>query len=289
MDNPSKGQHIPKGRAVAIKWQHITATTANNRETIYTEGTRHLSGKPPTDHFDSAYAREILPRKKVDPWVIDFGWTATHDDPSRRPSKIWPRASRIALKLLGRFPCVIGFILTHHMHVRFCLEKNLTHDSLIFDGRRSTWSTTGRPTGMALKLLRRLPCVIGIILTRHMHVTFCLEKEVDPWVIDFGWMATDDDPSRRPSKIWPRASRIALKLLGRLPCVIGFILAHHMHVRFCVEKKLTHDSLIFDGRRATWSTIGRSTRMALKLLGRLPCVIGIIFTRHMHVRFCLEK
>ncbi|KAF7801096.1 uncharacterized protein G2W53_045202 [Senna tora] len=30
------------------------------------------------DHFDSAYAREILPRKKVDPWVIDFGWTAIH-------------------------------------------------------------------------------------------------------------------------------------------------------------------------------------------------------------------
>ncbi|KAF7807827.1 Tar1p [Senna tora] len=53
------------------------------------------------DHFDSAYARETLPRKKVDPWVIDFGWRATDGDPSRRPSKIWQRASRIALKLLG--------------------------------------------------------------------------------------------------------------------------------------------------------------------------------------------
>ncbi|KAF7800371.1 uncharacterized protein G2W53_040061 [Senna tora] len=100
----------------------------------------------------------------------------------------------MALKLLGRLPCVIGFILTHHMHVRFCLEKNLTHDSLIFDGRRSTWSTAGLPT------------------------------------------------------------RMALKLLGRLPCVIGIILTHHMHVRFCLEKNLTHDSLIFDGRRSTRST-----------------------------------
>ncbi|KAF7807871.1 uncharacterized protein G2W53_040032 [Senna tora] len=95
------------------------------------------------------------------------------------------------------------------MHVRFCLEKKLTHDSLIFDGRRSTWSTAGRPTRMALKLLGRLPCVIGIILTQHMHVRFCLEKKLthglhfdpshareilprkkfDPWVIDFGWTA----------------------------------------------------------------------------------------------------
>ncbi|KAF7807780.1 uncharacterized protein G2W53_039941 [Senna tora] len=32
MDNPSKGQHILKGRAGAIKWQPITATTANSRE-----------------------------------------------------------------------------------------------------------------------------------------------------------------------------------------------------------------------------------------------------------------
>ncbi|KAF7800408.1 uncharacterized protein G2W53_039929 [Senna tora] len=29
-------------------------------------------------HFDPSHAREILPRKKVDPWVIDFGWTAIH-------------------------------------------------------------------------------------------------------------------------------------------------------------------------------------------------------------------
>ncbi|KAF7807775.1 uncharacterized protein G2W53_039936 [Senna tora] len=82
----------------------------------------------------------------------------------------------MAFETSWRLPCVIGFILTHHMHVRFCLEKNLTHDSLIFDGRRSTWSTAGLPTRMALKLLGRLPCVIGIILTHHMHVRFCLEK-----------------------------------------------------------------------------------------------------------------
>ncbi|KAF7807835.1 uncharacterized protein G2W53_039996 [Senna tora] len=165
MDNPSKGQHIPKGQAVAIKWQPITATTANSRR---------ASPSVPIipqrmDHFDSAYAPDILPRKKVDPWVIDFGWTATDDDPSRRPLKIWPRTSRIALKLLGRFPCVVGFILTQLMHVGFCLERKLTHNSLIFDGRRSTWLVAGRPTRIALKLLGRLPCVIGIILTQHMH------------------------------------------------------------------------------------------------------------------------
>ncbi|KAF7821481.1 uncharacterized protein G2W53_026936 [Senna tora] len=43
---------------------------------------------------------------------------------------------------------------------------------------------------------------------------------------------------------------------------------------FCIEKKLTNDSLIFDGRRSTWSTAGRPTRIALKLLGRLLCVKG---------------
>ncbi|KAF7800610.1 uncharacterized protein G2W53_044955 [Senna tora] len=160
---------------------------------------------------------------------------------------IWPRASRIGLKLLGRLPCVIGFILTHHMHVRFCIEKKFTHDSLILGGRRSTWSTAGRPTRMALKLLVRLPCVIGFILTHHMHVRFCLEKKLthDSLIFD----------GRRST--WSTAglpTRMALKLLGRLPCVIGIILTHHMHVRFCLEKNLTHDSLIFDGRRSTRST-----------------------------------
>ncbi|KAF7800875.1 Regulator of rDNA transcription protein 15 [Senna tora] len=159
--------------------------------------------------------------------------------------------SRIALTLLGRFPCVIGFILTQHMHMRFCLEKKLTHNSLILDGRGSTRSTTGRPTRMALKLLRRLPCVIGIILTRHMHAIHAVDrrattsdgletsweaslchrdhfdsayaceilprKKDDPWVIDFGGTTTDGDLGRHPTKIWPRVSRIALKLLGRVP------------------------------------------------------------------------
>ncbi|KAF7821666.1 uncharacterized protein G2W53_027121 [Senna tora] len=92
--------------------------------------------------------------------------------------KIWPRASWIALKLLRRFPCVIGFILTQHMHLRFCIEKKLTYDELIFDGQRSTWSTAGRPTRIALKLLGRLPCVIGIILSEHMQVRFCKGKKL---------------------------------------------------------------------------------------------------------------
>ncbi|KAF7800873.1 uncharacterized protein G2W53_044622 [Senna tora] len=181
-------------------------------------------------HFDPAYTREILPRKKVDPWVIDFGWTTTNGYPSRRPSKIWPRASRITLKLLGR----------DHFDSPYAREI--------------------------------LP-----------------SKKVEPRVIDFGWTATNGDTCHRPSKISLRTSRIALKLLGRFPCVIGFILTQYMHRRFCLEKKLTHNSMSFVGRRFTRSTAGRPTRMALKLLGRPPYVIGIILTPHMHIRVCLGK
>ncbi|KAF7821620.1 uncharacterized protein G2W53_027075 [Senna tora] len=122
------------------------------------------------DHFVRAYAREILHRKKFDRWVFDFIALATDGDSRRRPLKIWPRASLIALKLLGRFPCDIGFILPQHMHMRFCIEKKLTHDSLIFDGQRSTWQTAGRPTRISLKLLGRLPCVIGIILYKMIRM-----------------------------------------------------------------------------------------------------------------------
>ncbi|KAF7821643.1 uncharacterized protein G2W53_027098 [Senna tora] len=50
------------------------------------------------------------------------------------------------------------------------------------------------------------------------------------------------------------------------------------------RKKFDRDSLNFDGRRSTWSTAGRPTRIALKLLGRLLCVIGIILSQHMHRR-----
>ncbi|KAF7807792.1 uncharacterized protein G2W53_039953 [Senna tora] len=134
------------------------------------------------DHFDSAYAREILPRKKVDPWVIDFGWTTIHVVDHRATDSDGLETSWEA-SLCHRLhfdPSHARIILTHHMHVRFCLEKNLTHDSLIFDGRRSTRSTAGRPTRMALKLLGRLPCVMGIILTQHLHVRFCLEKKRSP-------------------------------------------------------------------------------------------------------------
>ncbi|KAF7800425.1 uncharacterized protein G2W53_045174 [Senna tora] len=74
--------------------------------------------------------------------------------------------------------------LCHRLHLdpsyarEILHRKKFTHDSLILGGRRSTWSTAGRPTRMALKLLVRLPCVIGFILTHHMHVRFCLEKKL---------------------------------------------------------------------------------------------------------------
>ncbi|KAF7807854.1 uncharacterized protein G2W53_040015 [Senna tora] len=64
-------------------------------------------------HFDPAYAREILSRKKVYPCVIDFCTAPTVGDPRRRPSRIWPRP---------------GFILTRHMHVGFGRD----HEALIY-------------------------------------------------------------------------------------------------------------------------------------------------------------
>ncbi|KAF7821465.1 uncharacterized protein G2W53_026920 [Senna tora] len=96
-----------------------------------------------TLHFDPAYACEILHSKNVDPSVTYFLALPTDGDPCRRPSNIWLRGSRIALKLLGR----------------------------------PTWSTAGRPTRITFKLLGKLPCVIGIILSEHMHVRFGIEKK----------------------------------------------------------------------------------------------------------------
>ncbi|KAF7807777.1 Regulator of rDNA transcription protein 15 [Senna tora] len=120
--------------------------------------------------FDSAYAREILPRKKVDPWVIDLGGRRS------KSSSIEDLAARKS----------------------DCLE--------------TSWEASFDPSH-AREILPR--------------------KKFDPWVIDFGWTAIPVVDTGRPT-------RMALKLLGRLPCVIGIILTQHMHVRFCLEKKLTH-------------------------------------------------
>ncbi|KAF7807883.1 uncharacterized protein G2W53_040044 [Senna tora] len=89
------------------------------------------------DHFDSAYAREILPRKKVDPWVIDFGWTAIH-----------------------------------------AVDRRAT-DS---DGLETSWEASlchrdQFDSAYAPEILPR--------------------KKVDPWVIDFGWTAIQVGVHRR--------------------------------------------------------------------------------------------
>ncbi|KAF7807786.1 pentatricopeptide repeat-containing protein [Senna tora] len=277
-ENPSKGQHITKGRAVAIKWQPITATTANNREASLSVPIIPQR----MDHFDSAYAREILPRKKVDPWVIDFGWTATHDDPSRRPAKIWPRASRIALKLLGRDHFDSAY-------AREILPRKKVDPWVIDFG----WTATdGYPSHRPSKIWPRASRITLKLLGRdHFDSAYAREilprKVSDPWVIDFGWTATDGDPSGRPSKIWPRASRIALKLLGD-----HFDSAY---AREILPRKKVDPWVIDFGwtaihvvdHRATDSD-GLETSWEASLCHRLhfdPSHARFIFTRHMHVGF----
>ncbi|KAF7821660.1 uncharacterized protein G2W53_027115 [Senna tora] len=212
-------------------------------------------------HFDPAYAREILHRKKLMHGVADRrrSTSSSIDDLATRKLDCLETSSEVSL-------CQ-RLHLTQHMHMRFCIEKELAHDSFISDVRRSTWSTARRPTRIAMKLLGSLPCVIGIILSLHMH-------RCRPTVIH----------GVVHRRFWQHVSWIGLKLLVRFPCVLGFILTQLMH-----GKKLTHDSLIFDGRRSTWLTAGRPTRITSKILGRLPCIIVIIFSEHMHVRFCIEK
>ncbi|KAF7807899.1 hypothetical protein G2W53_040060 [Senna tora] len=109
-------------------------------------------------HFDPAYAREILSRKKVYPCVIDFCTAPTVGDPRRRPSRIWPRPGRIALELLVGLPLIIGFILTRHMHVGFGRD----HDALIY--------ALHRPTGVFTlsKLNDRVTCGTRAPLTRNL-------------------------------------------------------------------------------------------------------------------------
>ncbi|KAF7807897.1 uncharacterized protein G2W53_040058 [Senna tora] len=139
-------QFIPKGRGIYLE-------------------------KPPTLHFDPSHAREILPRKKFDPWVIDFGWTAIPVVDHRATDSDGLETSWEAS-------------LCHRDHFDSAYAREILPrkkvDPWVIDlgGRRSTRSTAGRPTRMALKLLGRLPCVIGINLTQHMHLRFCLEKKL---------------------------------------------------------------------------------------------------------------
>ncbi|KAF7801187.1 uncharacterized protein G2W53_044866 [Senna tora] len=81
-------------------------------------------------HFDPSHAREILPRKKVDPWVIDFGWTAIHVVDHRATDSDGLETSWEA-SLCHRLhfdPSHARFILTRHMHVGFGRD----HDALIY-------------------------------------------------------------------------------------------------------------------------------------------------------------
>ncbi|KAF7807846.1 uncharacterized protein G2W53_040007 [Senna tora] len=84
----------------------------------------------------------VMGRKQVYSCLIDFCTAPTIGDPRRRPSRIWPRPGRIALKLLVGLPFVKGFILTRHMHVGFGRD----HDTLIYDLHRPSGmsSLTGR-------------------------------------------------------------------------------------------------------------------------------------------------
>ncbi|KAF7801131.1 uncharacterized protein G2W53_045266 [Senna tora] len=166
------------------------ATTANNRETIYTEGTRHLSRKPPTLHFDPSHAREILPRKKFDPWVIDFGWTAIPVVDHRATDSdgletSWEASlchrdhfdSAYAREILPRKkvdPWVIDFGWTA-IHA---VDRRAT-DS---DGLETSWEASlchrdQFDSAYAPEILPR--------------------KKVDPWVIDFGWTAIQVGVHRR--------------------------------------------------------------------------------------------
>ncbi|KAF7800876.1 uncharacterized protein G2W53_044625 [Senna tora] len=67
MDNPSKGQHIAKGRAVAIKWQPIRATTPNSREVSFCspENPTPAAGKVAGDGGGGR------------PWLPVWWWSAT--------------------------------------------------------------------------------------------------------------------------------------------------------------------------------------------------------------------
>ncbi|KAF7821644.1 uncharacterized protein G2W53_027099 [Senna tora] len=156
--------------------EDLAARKSNCLETSWEVSLCHMV------HFDPAYAPVILHRKKVDPRLIDFGWTAIHVV-DRRPIN----PDRLETSSEDSLCHSDHFIWAYHMHLRFCIEKKLTHDSLLLDGRRSTLSTARRPTRIAMKLLGTLPSVIA--------------------------SPTDDDPRCRPSKSLLRGSRIALKFL----------------------------------------------------------------------------
>ncbi|KAF7807762.1 uncharacterized protein G2W53_039923 [Senna tora] len=149
-------QFIPKGRGIYLEshqrnhGKQSRVNPATSPTTLADHRPRNFRRyphipRPPLEKgrilSDSAYAREILPRKQVTHGVIDFGGTALQVAVHRR----FGRAQvGIALNFRGGFPCVIGFILNPSYARDILTRKKLTHDSLIFDGRRST---VGRPTG----------------------------------------------------------------------------------------------------------------------------------------------
>ncbi|KAF7807886.1 hypothetical protein G2W53_040047 [Senna tora] len=101
-------------------------------------------------HFDPAYAREILSRKKVYPCVIDFAL--------RRRSAIHV----VDRQGFGPRP---GFILTRHMHVGFGRD----HDALIY--------ALHRPSGMSSLTGRDLTWDADIFLRVKKHTgVFTLSK-----------------------------------------------------------------------------------------------------------------
>ncbi|KAF7807837.1 Protein TAR1 [Senna tora] len=244
--------------------------------------------------FDPGYERQIFPRKKVDPRLIDFGWTAIH---------------------------VVDRRATDSDGLETSWERSKSSSLEDFAARKSDCLETS----WKVSLCHRLhfdPAYAPDILPR---------KKVDPRLIDFGWTAihvvdrraTDSDGletsweasschrdhfdsayARYERQIFPRKKvdpRLidfgctAIHVVDRRATDSDGLETSWLHFdpsyarEILPRKKVYHDSLIFDGRRSTWSTAGRPTRMALKLLGRLPCVMGLILTQHMHVRFCLEK
>ncbi|KAF7807769.1 Regulator of rDNA transcription protein 15 [Senna tora] len=131
-------------------------------------------------HFDPAYAREILSRKKVYPCVIDFCTAPTVGDPRRRPSRIWPRPGRIALELLVGLPLIIGFILTRHMHVGFGRD----HDALIYALHRPSGmsSLTGRDLTWDADIFCAIICIpLTPPLATRIIPSFAHAAHVDVW------------------------------------------------------------------------------------------------------------
>ncbi|KAF7801129.1 hypothetical protein G2W53_045264 [Senna tora] len=120
-------------------------------------------------HFDPSHAREILPRKKFDPWVIDFGWTAIPVVDHRATDSDGLETSWEA-SLCHR----------DHFDSAYAREilprKKLTHGDQ-FD------------SAYAPEILPRKKLTHGLHFDPSHAREILPRKKVDPWVIDFGWTA----------------------------------------------------------------------------------------------------